>query len=112
MTPEERYAALVDELVGKAGAEPPAGGPQRFGSTSVKVNGKMFAMFSHGKLVVKLPEKRVAELAAAGTGEQWDAGKGRIQKEWMALAPGAEDQWLAVAHEALSFVGGAGRKGR
>jgi hypothetical protein len=137
MTPEERYAALVEDLVGSPGEsqvelasserapekpggapatpgsedsrkiEPPSTGPRRIGSTSVKINGKMFAMLSRGRFVVKLPAKRVDELASAGQGEHYDAGNGRIQKEWLSVAPGAEDDWLPLAREAMAFVGGA-----
>jgi hypothetical protein len=110
MTPDERYAAVVGELVGAPGVAGPTGGPQRFGSTSVKVSGKMFAMLSHGRFVVKLPANRIGELVASGTGARWDAGKGRVQREWMAVEPGAEEQWLPLAQEAMAFVAGASKK--
>jgi len=74
-----------------------------FGSTSLRVNGKVFAMMHKGKFVAKLSKERVDELVAAGTGEQFDPGHGRLMKEWVALA-GAEDLWVGLAKEAYRFV--------
>jgi hypothetical protein len=53
-------ASIVDAFeVGK-------GQPGRkFGSNGLKVNGKHFALFTQGTLVVKLPKDRVAELVAS-----------------------------------------------
>ena len=106
MTSEERYAALVDALVGEPGVTPPtADAPQRFGSTSLKINNKIFAMLVQGRLVVKLPAQRVDALAAAGEGQHFDPGKGQLMKEWFSVEPGAEDEWLPLATEAMQFVG-------
>jgi hypothetical protein len=84
-------------------------GGKGFGSTGLKVNGKLFAMIaSKGKFVVKLPKARVAELVDGRKGEFFDPGHGRLMKEWIALdvAPHA---WVALAQEARRFVGAAGR---
>jgi hypothetical protein len=67
-------------------------------------------MLSGGRLVVKLPRNRVASLIAAGAGLPFDAGKGRPMKEWLAVAGDDEETWLAMAREAMSFVGS--QKGR
>jgi hypothetical protein len=101
MAPEERYAALVDELVGGPGVTPPAAG-SGFGASALKADGRIFAMLVDGSLVVKLPRSRVDALIAAGEGGPFDAGKGRPMKEWVTLAPGAD--WPALAREALAFV--------
>jgi len=106
MTSEERYAALVDALVGEPGVTPPtADAPQRFGSTSLKINNKIFAMLVRGRLVVKLPAQRVDALTASGEGERFDPGKGQLQKEWLSIDPAAEEEWPQRATEAMQFVG-------
>src|SRR5439155_17251388 len=104
--PEERYEALVAALVGAPGVTPPdSAGPKRFGSTSLKINNKMFAMLARGRLVLKLPRHRVDELVASGTGERWDPGKGQPQKEWLSVDLSSDDDWLPLATEAMDFVG-------
>ena len=106
MTSEERYAALVETLLGETDVTSPSlDGPQRFGSTSLKINNKIFAMLVQGRLVVKLPAQRVDALAAAGEGQHFDPGKGQLMKEWFSVEPGAEDEWLPLATEAMQFVG-------
>ena len=76
-----------------------------FASDGIKVRDKIFAMLVRGNLVVKLPRARVDALVAAKEGERFDPGHGRVMKEWVVVAPGAGD-WLALAREARSFVGG------
>jgi hypothetical protein len=102
-TPEDRYAALADTLLGDTDPGPPSKG---FGSTALKVEGRIFAMLVKDRLVVKLPRRRVDALIASGHGERFDPGHGRLMKEWLVIGPGAEDQWLPLATEALAFVGG------
>jgi hypothetical protein len=80
-------------------------GRRGFGSDSLCVNGKIFAIPSSDGLVLKLPRARVAQLIASGDGTPFDGGKGRPMKEWVVLGSAAEDRWLDLAMEALSFVG-------
>jgi hypothetical protein len=48
----------------------------------------------------------VDALIAAGDGERFDPRRdGRLMKEWLVVAPSAEARWLALAREALAFVG-------
>lgn len=80
-------------------------GAKMFGSPGLKVQGKVFAMLVRGKLVVKLSKDRVDALVAAGDGEYFDPGHGRLMKEWVAIGePGAA--WPRLAREACRFVGG------
>jgi hypothetical protein len=102
--PEERYAALVKSFLRKPGVTQEGKG---FGSTSLKVGGKIFALFSsRGEFVVKLPRRRVDELIASGEGHQFDPGHGRLMKEWLALRPSSSQDWTRLANEALAYVGG------
>jgi TfoX/Sxy family transcriptional regulator of competence genes len=102
---EERFADLVDELAGCPGVEVPQASRRRFGSDALKVNGSIFAMVTGGRLVVKLPRHRVEELIAAGKGAPFAAAKGRPMKEWVTVTSDDHGTWVAVAREALEFVG-------
>ncbi len=75
-----------------------------FGSTGLKVGGKVFAMLVRGELVVKLPRERVEALVAGGEGHPFDPGHGRLMKEWVALSPTDANDWLALADDAREFV--------
>ena len=104
-TPEERYKSLVEEFLGDREVEQSGRG---FGSDALKARGKIFAMLSSGRLVVKLPRQRVDALVAAGDGERFDPRRdGRLMKEWLALAPTSSLEWLPLAREARDFVAGA-----
>ena len=85
-----------------------AKGRRNFGSNGLKVDGKLFALFTQGTLVVKLPSERVAALVAEGVGEPFDPGHGRKMKGWLTVTR-ASASWLALAREAHAFVRGAAR---
>ena len=111
IAPEQRYAALVEALRGAPGVTAPAepsGTRKRFGDGGLKTGGRIFAMLVEGRLVVKLPRQRVDELIAAGGGERFDPGHGRVMKEWLSLDPESSEDWLRLAREALDFVGPSG----
>jgi hypothetical protein len=92
-------------LRGRPGVTFGAEGTKGFGSSELKVHGKIFAMLSGGRLVVKLPKPRVAALVAAGDGERFDPRHdGRLMKEWLVVARTSEDEWLSLASEAMEFV--------
>jgi hypothetical protein len=101
--PDERYEDLVDELVGTAGVTPPRGGGG-FGRSALRYQGKIFAMLVRGRLVVKLPARRVDALVEAGDGIHFDANKGTPMREWLSLDPGSGQDWLALAGEALDYA--------
>jgi hypothetical protein len=104
----ERYTALVRAFAGRPGVAQEGTG---FGSSALKVHGRIFAMLSsRDQFVVKLPRRRVDALIASGDGERYDAGRGRVMKEWLAVRPSSSLEWEAVASEALAFVGGQVRQ--
>ena len=110
MTPDERYAALVKALLVETEATwtpAPDDGRRSFGAGALKIDGRIFAMLTDGRLVVKLPAGRVEELASAGEGARFDPGHGRIMREWLSLAPGSRVDWRGLAGEGLAFVRGA-----
>lgn len=100
---ETRFGALVEALVGREGVVL-GSGRRGFGSDALQVDGRIFAMVRRGRLVLKLPAERVADLLASGEGEAFDAGKGRPMKEWVVLDQRTGERWLPLAREALAFV--------
>jgi len=104
-SPEERFADLVDELIGTPGVTPPQGGGG-FGRSALRYEKKIFAMFVRGRLVLKLPARRVDALVAEGEGVRFDANKGTPMKEWLSLDPDSGLEWVKLAQEALGFARG------
>ena len=100
---EERFDGLVTELLSVEGVTPPGEG-KGFGRGALRYQGRIFAMMPRGRLTVKLPEARVAELVEAGQGVPFDANKGKPMREWLSLSPDSSLDWLSLAREALAFV--------
>ena len=94
----ELAAALLDEPDVTLGS-----GRRGFGSGTLMAGGRIFAMVSDDRLVLKLPAPRVAALISAGRGEPFRAGKANPLREWVALGADAGD-WLDLGREALAFV--------
>jgi hypothetical protein len=87
-------------------------GGKGFGSSGLKVDGRIFAMISSkGTFVVKLPKERVEELVRLGRGERFDHGHGRVMQEWLAF-DGATSSWIALAKEARRFALGGKHRAR
>ena len=100
------FEAIVDELGGEPGV---TFGGKGFGSSGLKVDGKLFALISSkGLFVAKLPKARALELVRLGQGQPFDPGHGRKMKEWVELESETVP-WLDLAREALQFVGGRKR---
>jgi hypothetical protein len=105
ITPEERFATIVEALLSHADVTFGSPGKKGFGSCALKIGGRIFAMIdSRGEFVVKLPLRRVDALIASGMGERYDPGHGRLMKEWLAVAPTFQEGWLPLAREAMEFV--------
>lgn len=106
-----RWQTLVSEVLaeGIATFGNPAGPQRAFGATSLKTEGKIFAMLVKDRLVVKLPADRVTALVESGAGERFDPGHGRIQKEWLAVAGDDPARWRELATESEAFVANRGR---
>lgn len=104
MTVSPEFTELITLCAGWPGVEVPDGSRRGFGSSNaLRVAGQIFAMESHGRLVVKLPAERVRALLDSGDGEPFTAGKAKWLKEWVSLPldhPDAE----AIAREAYQFL--------
>lgn len=96
----EDWSAVVAQLL----ADPEVSEGRMFGSSGLKVAGKVFAMEVKGRLVVKLPRGRAEALIAAGAGEPFDPGHGRLMREWVAVPRAGAAAWLALAREARRYV--------
>jgi hypothetical protein len=104
VTSEERYATIVEALLSNS-AVTLGSGKRGFGSSALQINNKIFAMLSaKGQFIVKLPKPRVDSLVASGIGERFDPGHGRLMKEWLAVEPTTDEDWLALAREAMDYV--------
>jgi hypothetical protein len=102
--PDTEFGAIVRALSKERGV---TFGGKGFGSAALKVDDKIFAMTSSkGDFVVKLPRARVEELVRKKQGKYFDAGRGRLMREWLS-ATGPSKTWLALAVEALEFGRGA-----
>ena len=101
------FDELAAALVGRDGVSI---GGRGFGSTALKVDGRIFAMSGEAGLVLKLPRDRVASLVAAGDGRPFDAGKGTPLQEWVVIPTSVEGRWRELAEEALVFVGAGARR--
>ena len=100
---------MFDGLVERFADEPGVTTGTGFGSNpGLRVGGRIFAMLSHDRLVVKLPAARVDELVADGAADRFDAGKGRPMREWASVGPANGNRWPQLAEEALAFVRGGG----
>ena len=104
-TGSDRFDDLVTELLGIEGVTPP-GTSKGFGRSALRYEGKIFAMFVRGRLVLKLPATRVTALVDDGEGVPFDANKGTPMKEWLNLDPASKLDWADLASEALDFVRG------
>lgn len=103
MTPEDRYADLAEAFADDPAVAGPIPG-SGFGSSALKVHGRIFAMLPEDRLVVKLPRARVDELRSSGEGEAFRSGS-RVMKEWVVVT--STDRWVQLALEARAFVGGS-----
>ena len=80
---------------------------RKFGKNGLKTEGgKLFALFTQGTLVVKLPSERVATLVAQGVGKPFDPGHGRLMKGWLTVTS-AKASWTELTKEAYVLVKGS-----
>ncbi len=95
---------LYRRLARHHGADPGASRGRGFGSNALKVDGKIFAALSNGRLLLKLPVGRVKALIEVGLGQPFSTGAGRVKKEWVTVGPSSADEWLRLSEEARNYV--------
>ncbi|MCD2168617.1 hypothetical protein LPW41_02775 [Microbacterium sp. JC 701] len=101
----ERGRAIFDPIAERECALPGVDIGRMFGTEGLRIRTKVYAFVVHnGSLVVKLPEKRVGDLAAAGDAEPM-VMRGRPMREWAEVTVEAgPDRWAALIAEARGFV--------
>jgi uncharacterized protein YndB with AHSA1/START domain len=107
--PSTRFAAVVRAFVNEPDVSPPEAPTskrRKFGSNGLKFKGKLFAMLSGDRLVLKLPEQRVAALVTSGDGQRMVSGGAREMKEWLVLDARSGQDWLLLAREACDYAKG------
>lgn len=93
-----------DELCLSLAAEIGATQTQMMGMPSLKRNGKLFAGFRDGALIVRVGRDRAGELIDSGRALGFDpSGTGRSMKDWATIGPPTDD-WRALAVEAAQFT--------
>jgi hypothetical protein len=100
---DPKLAAVVRDFERRAAT---AAGARKFGSNGLKAGDKLFALFTQGTLVVKLPKERVAELVDAKLGTPFDPGHGRLMKEWLTVVS-PKASWKDLTLEAFAYVSGS-----
>ena len=96
---DPELAPVIDAYEKQAGES-----GRKFGRNGLKTEGgKLFALFTQGTLVVKLPSERVASLVAQRVGKPFDPGHGRLMKGWLTVTS-AKASWTELAREAYVFV--------
>lgn len=99
---ERKFSKVVEAL--SRDRDVTLGTGKGFGSGTLKVDGKIFAMLSSGKqFVVKLPKDRVDTLVTSGMGKRFEPRPGRPMKEWLVVGP-ERANWIGLAKEACDFV--------
>ena len=99
---ERKFSKVVEAL--SCDRDVIHGAGKGFGSGTLKVNGKIFAMLAFGnQLVVKLPKDRVDAHVSSGSGKQFEPRPGRLMKEWL-VVESENANWIGLAKEACDFV--------
>jgi hypothetical protein len=94
-----RFAAIVEAYVAAQARRRQSA----FGTNALKLEGKIFALFTRDTLVVKLARARVDELVAAGVGKRFDPKPGRLMNEWLEVTA-VKQPWLPLVEEAYAFA--------
>jgi hypothetical protein len=96
---EQRFEELFAEFDGMPGLRR----GKAFGLPVIKIEGKIAVAYHEGQLVLKLPPERIAALIEEERGTPFSA-YGKTMGGWIALAPVADGDWLALTEEAIAFV--------
>jgi hypothetical protein len=108
MIPQDRFDEVVAELSTVEDVSAAAGG-RRTGVPALRRHGRIVAMLSAGRLVVKLSRARVDDLVAAGLGARFETRPGTPMNQWFVLAEDSTLPWPALAKEAVEHARRTGR---
>jgi hypothetical protein len=74
------------------------------GAQGIKYGKKLFAMFTKGDLLIRLPPDRVSEVVASGDGLPYDPGTGKPMKKMVLIPVSKKDLWIEYCEEAKSHM--------
>ncbi|EMJ96538.1 hypothetical protein [Leptospira alstonii] len=77
-----------------------------FGLNSLNLEGKPFATFFEGNLVLKLGAEKIAEIISRYPGAKLfdPSGNNRAMKDWLEIPAEFEEDWLSLAESSLSLA--------
>jgi hypothetical protein len=75
------------------------------GAQGLKVGKKMFAMFSKGDLLLKMPPEQVDALIAAERGLPYDPGNGKVMKNYVLIPAARQSSWIELCEAAAAAAG-------
>jgi hypothetical protein len=103
--PDEAFTKLSKELMSNRQVSW-LKGKKGFGSSALRIDGKMFVLLSSkNEFVVKLPKERVDELVTSGEDVRFDPRRnGKVMKEWLVVNSISESKWLSMAKESMDFA--------
>jgi hypothetical protein len=101
MTPEQAWAAIEDEFLGRANITRSV--KKGFAEGGLMTSGKLFAIRRDKGMLTKLPTDQVQALIATGLGTPAIIG-GRNLREWLWVQDDASEAWLSLARDAEAFV--------
>lgn len=102
---QEAAHARLDALSTELQAEPDVDWGRMFGSTGMRVRGKVFAVAAHaGGLLIKVPEAHADELVESGIADRMVMG-GVPRREWVLVPDDADDAtWAEQLNTAYTYV--------
>ena len=74
------------------------------GAQGLKYNGKMFAMFHKGELLVQLSPERVQAVIKTKQGKAHDPGTGKPMKGRVLIPASKKKSWVKLCEESLEYV--------
>jgi hypothetical protein len=111
VTAQELFDELAREHLGRGGVS--LGKMMNSQGLRVGDRGKYYALVNRGRLVLKLPAARAADLVVAGEALPFEPSPGRRMREWVALEPSpppADDhaRWRELMADARAYAGDLG----
>ena len=104
---QDTAKALFDELAADHLGRPGVTIGPAMRNEGLKVDGKLYAMVVRGRLVVKLPADRAAEMTEAGEAVPFEPRPGRLMREWVMVDPPASSdhgRWRRLIEDAGEYV--------
>lgn len=100
---EQRFDEIAEEYLGR----PAVSRQRKFASEALLVGGKIVGFVGKGgRLIVKVPAERAADLVQRGLAERVRLGR-NLAREWIGL-PGDSALWRDLLDESFAYVATTG----